>query len=317
MRILITGIAGFIGFHTAKALAKTNFIIGLDNFNSYYDPALKEKRASLLKDENISIIKGNIEDKKLLEKIIQENSITHIIHLAAQAGVRHSLSHPEEYLSSNISGFLALLEAVKTKPEIKVVYASSSSVYGLNKKVPFSENDPTDLPTNFYGASKKANELMAFAYHNLYGLSLIGLRFFTVYGPYGRPDMAYFKFTKKIDEGQTIDVYNNGNMERDFTYIDDIVSGIISALKIQTNFDIFNLGNHKPEPLMKLIQIIEKKLQKKAKINFMPMQKGEVLKTYASTEKSQKFLNFIPITPLEQGMDSFLDWYLLEKKKTY
>lgn len=309
MRILITGAAGFIGFHLAKKLFKEELVIGLDNFNNYYDPALKAKRAEILKDFKIEIVKGDIQDTALLQKLFRQYKITHVVNLAAQAGVRHSFSHPEDYLSSNIGGFLSLLEALKTSPEIKTVYASSSSVYGLNSKIPFSTTDITDKPANFYGASKKAGELMAHAYHHLYGMPLIGLRFFTVYGPWGRPDMAYFKFAKNIDEGKEINVFNHGQMERDFTYIDDIVDGIVSALKTPLKFDIFNLGNHQPVPLLKLIEIIEKSLDKKAALRFLPMQKGEVIKTYADISKSQKILNFQPSTTFHEGMNRFLLWY--------
>jgi len=311
MRILITGAAGFIGFHLAKRLFQEELVVGLDNFNSYYDPALKEKRAALLKEFKIEIVQGDIQNTALLKKLLSQYKITHVVHLAAQAGVRHSFLHPEDYLSSNLGGFLSLLEALKNNPEIKTVYASSSSVYGSNSKIPFSTTDITDQPTNFYGASKKANELMAHAYHHLYGLPLIGLRFFTVYGPWGRPDMAYFKFTKNIDEGKTIDVFNHGQMERDFTYIDDIIDGIVSALKtpLKLKSDLFNLGNHQPVPLLNLIEIIEKQLGKKAVLRFLPMQKGEVLKTYADISKSQKILNFQPSTSFEEGMKRFIAWY--------
>lgn len=310
MRILITGAAGFIGFHLARKLKALNhFVIGLDNFNSYYDVALKEQRRSLLSKEGIEIIKADVQKKAALKVIFEKYQITHVVHLAAQAGVRHSLLHPEEYLASNIQGFLSLLEALKFFPKTKTVYASSSSVYGLNKKTPFSTDDVTDSPANFYGATKKAGELMAHAYHHLFGLKLIGLRFFTVYGPWGRPDMAYFKFAKHILEKKPIEVFNHGKMQRDFTYIDDIVEGIISALKSPLDFGLFNLGNNQPASVLDLISIIEKGLGKKALLKLMPMQKGEVLTTYADISKSQKDLHFQPTTSLEKGMAKFLDWF--------
>jgi UDP-glucuronate 4-epimerase len=309
MRILITGAAGFIGFHLARHLLQEELVLGLDNFNSYYDPALKLKRAGILEKAGVQILKGDIQDQKLLSELLNDYRITHVAHLAAQAGVRHSLQHPEEYLASNINGFFSLLEALKGHPEIKTIFASSSSVYGLNQKTPFSLEDPTDHPANLYGASKKTGELFAQVYHHLYGLNLIGLRFFTVYGPWGRPDMAYFKFARLIDEGRPIELFNHGKMERDFTYIDDIVLGIVSALKAPIKFGLFNLGGSRPEPLLKLVEYLEENLQKKAVCRFLPMPKGEVLKTYADIQKSTALLGFQPKTSLKEGLRNFALWY--------
>ncbi|MCK4934964.1 MAG: NAD-dependent epimerase/dehydratase family protein, partial [Simkaniaceae bacterium] len=221
-KIFITGIAGFIGFHLAKYLHnRGDIVIGCDNFNAYYSPELKRARSDQLKKLGISVHALDIQETNALKDLIHKNHITHIVHLAAQAGVRYSLTHPESYEENNLKGFLSILEICKSHPQIKLTYASSSSVYGLNKKIPFSENDPTDAPTNLYAATKKANELMAHAYHHLYGISVTGLRYFTVYGPWGRPDMAYFLFAKAIQKGEPINVFNHGKMRRDFTYIDD------------------------------------------------------------------------------------------------
>lgn len=305
--LLITGAAGFIGFHLSLFL-KEKGIIGIDNFNSYYDKNLKLKRESLLKENGITIIQRDIKDSAFLKDIILQNKITHVIHLAAQAGVRHSITHPEDYVSSNLDGFVSVLEACKGFP-IKLIFASSSSVYGLNEKTPFSTEDTTDHPTNLYGATKKANELMAFAYHHIYKIPMVGLRYFTVYGPWGRPDMAYYKFTKNILEGIPLDIYNEGNLQRDFTYIKDIVEGTAKSLDFTGGFEIFNLGNNKPIKVLDLVGILEKKLNKKALLNFLPMQKGEVLKTYADISKSQKILGFNPKVSIDEGLDEFLKWY--------
>lgn len=311
MRIFITGIAGFIGYHLALALHKRgDVVIGCDNFNDYYDTELKKTRAKNLKESGIEIFKLDITDSAALEKYLVEFTITHLVNLAAQAGVRYSISHPESYVHSNLNGFISVMEAVKRHPHIKVVYASSSSVYGLNKKIPFSESDPTDQPANLYAATKKSNELIAFSYHNLYGISATGLRFFTVYGPWGRPDMAYFSFTKAIVEGKRIYLYNQGNMERDFTYIDDVIKGIVASLDLKAKCEVFNLGNCHPESILKLVDLIEKYTGKKAIRDFLPMQPGEVPITYADITKSNHSLNFWPTTSLEEGMERFVNWYL-------
>lgn len=309
-RILITGAAGFIGFHLASALKKRgDFCIGLDHFNSYYDPNLKNARAGHLKKQGIEVIHLDICDRDAMKLLILKHGITHVVHLAAQAGVRHSLSHPDDYVASNLQGFVSILETIRHFPSIKLVYASSSSVYGLNRKSPFSVEDKTDHPTNLYGATKKANELIAHAYHHLYGLSVTALRYFTVYGPWGRPDMAYYRFTKQIVDGEPIQVFNRGEMKRDFTYIDDIVKGTIAAIDLGCEYEIFNLGNNRPINLLYLIQLIETALGKPAIKEMLPMQPGEVMETFADIEKSQKLLGFYPTVPLEEGILHFLDWF--------
>lgn len=311
MNILITGAAGFIGFHLALKLKNRNdFVIGYDNFNSYYDTDLKFAREKILNNHGIEIIHADIRDRSLLHELLKKNKITHLIHLAAQAGVRHSLICPDDYIASNLEGFVSVLESCKDLKDLKIIYASSSSVYGKNKKIPFSTEDVTDSPSNLYGATKKANELIAFAYHDLYNMNLIGLRFFTVYGPWGRPDMAYFKFSKNILENRPIDLFGSGEMKRDFTYVDDIINGVVSALDSNIKFDIFNLGNSTPIKITYLIELLEKELQKKAIINYLPMQKGEVIETFADISKSQKELNFNPNFSIELGIKKFLDWYL-------
>lgn len=316
-RVLITGAAGFIGFHTALHLkARGDFVIGCDNFNTYYDPSLKNARAQELQKAQIPVLVADIRDLSFLKKLLEEQAITHVVHLAAQAGVRHSLQAPDDYVASNLQGFVSMLEACRSSASIKIVYASSSSVYGLNEKIPFSETDPTDHPTNFYGATKKANELIAHAYHHLYGLSLTGLRFFTVYGPWGRPDMAYYHFAQKIARGESIQVFNQGKMRRDFTYIDDIVLGIAAALDLGAPCEIFNLGNHRPVELLHLIELIEHALGKKAIKEMLPMQPGEVLETYADIEKSQKWLGFSPSTRIEDGIPSFIQWLQAYERQT-
>lgn len=309
-RILITGAAGFIGFHLAQHLKKQgDFCIGLDNFNHYYNPQLKKDRALELQKQNIEIVNGDIQDRDALKLLLLKNGITHVAHLAAQAGVRHSLSHPDDYVASNLQGFVSILEACRFFPNIKLIYASSSSVYGLNKKIPFHVEDKTDAPTNLYGATKKANELIAHAYHHLYGISVTALRFFTVYGPWGRPDMAYFRFAEQICQGKPIQVFNHGQMKRDFTYIDDIIQGTTAALDLGAPCEIFNLGNNCPVSLMTLIHTLEEGLGKAAIKELLPMQPGEVLETFADIEKSQKQLGFHPRISLEEGIPRFLTWF--------
>lgn len=309
-RILITGAAGFIGFHLAKHLkTRGDFCIGLDNFNSYYDPALKKARTAQLNAQGIEVLHADIQDRETIRQLIEKHNITHIAHLAAQAGVRHSLTHPDDYVASNLQGFVSILEACKTFPSIKLIYASSSSVYGLNTKIPFNVDDITDKPANLYGATKKANELIAHAYHNLYGISVTGLRFFTVYGPWGRPDMAYYQFSKRISDGLPIQIFNHGKMKRDFTYIDDIVQGITAAIDLGAPCEIFNLGNNRPVELMYFIELLEKALGKKAVKQMLPMQAGEVLETFADIEKSQKLLGFNPTVSIEEGIERFIRWF--------
>lgn len=309
-RILITGAAGFIGFHLALFLKQRgDFVIGLDNFNAYYDPQLKHDRAELLKKQGIEIFCKDILERDFLRLLLLRHGITHVVHLAAQAGVRHSLSAPDDYVSSNLQGFVSILEACRHFPNLKLIYASSSSVYGLNKKTPFSVDDPTDHPTNLYGATKKSNELMAHAYHHLYGLSTTALRYFTAYGPWGRPDMAYYRFTRRICEGRPIQVFNAGQMKRDFTYIDDIIQGTAAAIDLGAACEIFNLGNQRPISLLTLIELLEEALGKKAIKEMLPPQPGEVLETYADIEKSQKLLGYRPTISLERGIFRFIDWY--------
>jgi UDP-glucuronate 4-epimerase len=310
MRVLITGAAGFIGFHLARALkARGEFVIGLDNFNTYYDPRLKISREKILGRLGVEILHADIRNTLHLKNLITQHKISHFVHLAAQAGVRHSLENPEDYVDSNLHGFVSVLEACRTFPGLKLIYASSSSVYGRNKKIPFSPEDPTDSPTNLYGATKKANEVMAHAYHHLYGLSVTGLRYFTAYGPWGRPDMAYYSFAKLISEEKSIQVFNHGNMRRDFTYIDDIIQGTMAAIDLSAPSAIFNLGGNCPIALPTLIQFLEEALGKKAKIEFLPAQPGEVIETFADIEKSVRVLNFRPTVHLEQGIGKFVEWF--------
>lgn len=312
MKYLVTGVAGFIGYHVARSLLERNEeVIGLDNLNDYYDPALKNARvAGLKKYDKFSFQKNDICDYKALSNIFTIFQPAKVCHLAAQAGVRYSLDNPFAYQKSNLEGFLNILECCRQNPVDNLVYASSSSVYGDGAKIPFSTEDNTDRPLSLYAATKKANELMAHSYHHLYGLKTCGLRFFTVYGPWGRPDMAYFKFTRAICEGKAIDVYNYGQMERDFTYIDDIVAGVMSALDKNYDLEIFNLGNSQPNKLGDLIAYLEKKLGRKAIINYLPMQAGDVHRTYAAIDDSREKLGFNPSTSLEDGLDKFVDWYL-------
>lgn len=308
MSILVTGAAGFIGFHTMLALKKYP-ILGVDNFDPYYSLELKQARVSLLKKEGLHVIEGDVTDKKMLLALIDKHNISKIIHLAAQAGVRYSLENPEAYLHSNVEGFLAVLEAVRARPEIKLIYASSSSVYGLNEKIPFAVTDASDKPASLYGVTKKTNELMAAAYHHLFGLDLVGLRFFTVYGPWGRPDMAYFLFTKAIEEGGVIDLYNFGNCRRDFTYITDIVAGIEKCLSLTKGNYLFNLGNHQPVSLIYFVETLERLLQKKAKTRLLPLQPGDVVATFADITESERTLGYFPRTSLEEGLAQFVAWY--------
>lgn len=315
MRIFITGIAGFIGYHVAKTLNNQGVeVFGLDNFNSYYTPALKRKRA-----ENLAISDVLVKDMDLchpdLEKTITEFKPTHIIHLAAQAGIRYSLENPLAYVKSNIEGFTHILEIVRKHPDIALIYASTSSVYGLNANLPYSVKERTDSQASFYGVTKKTNELMAANYAYLYGIQAIGLRYFTVYGPWGRPDMALFKFTKAILDGRPIDLYNFGRMERDFTYIDDIVQGTLASLGYKGPSSLFNLGSHFPVSLLRFVEIIENALGKKAITNLLPLQPGEVLATFADISESQAELGFYPKTSLEDGIKHFVDWYKKDYEK--
>ncbi len=309
--VLITGAAGFIGFHLAQQLhLQGHQVGGYDNFNTYYAPELKRHRAQQLEKLGMTVIEGDICDYSFLLEVVKKQAITHIVHLAAQAGVRFSLINPQAYVSANLEGFVNVLEICRHL-KLNLVYASSSSVYGRNTKIPFSVKDPTDQPASFYGVTKKTNELMASTYHHLYQLSAIGLRFFTVYGPWGRPDMAYYSFTKAILEDKPLELFNYGHMERDFTYIDDIIRGISAALELENSCEIFNLGNQQPEKLLHLVEILENYLGKKANKKLIAMQPGDVLTTYADISTSQLRLNFLPKTSLEVGLKQFIEWYLL------
>ncbi len=310
MKILITGTAGFIGFHLAKALLERgDKIIGIDNLNRYYDPKLKESRNNILKKyENYTFHKVDISDRERLKQVF-EKDIDTIVNLAAQAGVRYSLENPFVYVTSNEMGFLNILELAKDFKIKNIVYASSSSVYGECKNIPFKETEQLDKPISLYASTKKSNELMAYTYHDLYGLNCTGLRFFTVYGPYGRPDMALFKFTKNILEDKPIDVYNNGNMKRDFTYISDIVDGITASIDNPLPYEVINLGRGQPQDLMYFIRCIENNLKKQAMKNMMPMQPGDVPMTYADTSKAKQLLDYKPKTNIEQGVKKFTEWY--------
>ena len=311
IKVLITGAAGFIGFHYSKSLLADGYeVLGIDNMNDYYDPSLKQARLNeLLPFNNFSFKKVNIADR---EELTTEFILFHpekVVHLAAQAGVRYSIEHPYAYLDANLTGFINILELCRHNGVEGLIYASSSSVYGSNTKIPFSTGDKTDRPIALYGATKKANELMAHAYSHLYGLHTTGLRYFTVYGPWGRPDMAMFIFTNKILKGESIPVYNHGNMKRDFTYIDDIVVGTRSAMENNFLCEVFNLGNHKSENLMDMIGIIEKNLGIKAKIDFQPMQPGDVPESFSDIDKSIEMLNYQPTINIDIGIPRFIDWY--------
>ena len=329
MNILVTGAAGFIGFHLALYLTERgDRVIGIDNINDYYDPSLKMSRLAILKRSNrFSFLKIDVANKQAMEKLFADNSFDAVVHLAAQAGVRYSLENPHAYMESNIVGFLNVLEGVRHSAIKHLVYASSSSVYGANTLQPFSEHHNIDHPVSLYAASKKANELMAHSYSHLYGLTTTGLRFFTVYGPWGRPDMAYFMFTKNILNDQPINIFNNGDMARDFTYIDDIVEGVVAVMdnppeanplwdgdspdpaSSYVNYRIFNIGNNNPVRLMDFVETIETALGKKAIKNFMPMQAGDVPSTYADISELQTAVGFVPKTSIQQGINQFVDWY--------
>lgn len=309
--ILVTGSAGFIGFHVTKKLLDMGVrVIGLDNLNNYYDVKLKKDRNSILKKyKKYKFYQGDLKNLNFIKKIFNNHDINKICHLAAQAGVRYSLLNPHIYIQSNIVGFTNLIDEAKNHKVKDFIYASSSSIYGNNKKIPFSVKDNVDHPISLYAASKKSNELIAHTYHHLYGMNCTGLRFFTVYGPYGRPDMASFIFTKAILKNQPIKVFNFGKMKRDFTYIDDIVSGVIAALHHSYPYEIFNLGNNRPIELEHFIKLLEKNIGKKAKKEMLPIQAGDVPKTFADIKNSRRKLNFSPKTPVEKGLKKFIAWY--------
>ena len=328
-KILVTGAAGFIGVHLSNQLTNHGYsVIGLDNMNTYYDLNLKRDRLAQLNDNrNFTFVECDLTDRERINKIFEEHRPAVVINLAAQAGVRYSIENPYAYLDSNLTGFLNILEACRNYPVDHLLYASSSSVYGGNKVAPFSTNHNVDHPVSLYAATKKSNELMAHTYSHLYNIPTTGLRFFTVYGPWGRPDMAYFSFTKDIIEGNPIKVFNHGKMERDFTYIDDIVEGIVKLIPLapEKNSDwdesidelgasfapyrVYNIGNNSPVPLMKFINVLEEKIGKEANKQYMEMQPGDVLRTYADVSELERDIDFKPSTSIEDGLGKFVDWY--------
>lgn len=317
-KILITGAAGFIGFHLAKRLLDLGTtVLGLDNLNDYYDVSLKESRLRILKDYPcFTFVKGDLADADTVNKQFKMFQPDIVVNLAAQAGVRYSIDHPRSYIDSNIIGFFNILEACRHHPVEHLLFASSSSVYGNQQKTPFSTSDNVDHPISLYAATKKSDELMAYTYSHLYGIPATGLRFFTVYGPYGRPDMAYFKFANKIRKGEPIQIYNHGDMYRDFTYVDDIVTGIEHMLcnppkanELGDLYKVYNIGNHKPEQLMHFIEVLEQALGQKAEKEYLPMQLGDVYQTYADVTDLQKDFDFKPETTIEEGLGKFAVWY--------
>ena len=311
MKILVTGAAGFIGFHLCKSLLDDGYeVLGIDNLNNYYDPNLKNARLEQLKPYNsFTFEKVDITDRESITRSFQTFKPSKVVNLAAQAGVRYSIENPYAYMDSNLVGFLNIIELCRNNNVEGLIYASSSSVYGGNDKTPFNVDDRVDKPLALYGATKRANELIACSYSHLYGLSTTGLRYFTVYGPWGRPDMAMFIFTKKILAGEPIPVFNNGNMKRDFTFIDDIIGGTKAAIYKNYQCEIFNLGNHRSEKLMDIVYHIEKNLDKKAKIKFLPMQPGDVPESFADIDKSIEMLDYKPTTNVDNGIEKLIKWY--------
>ncbi|MGE0098711.1 MAG: NAD-dependent epimerase [Hydrogenophaga sp.] len=319
MHILLTGAAGFIGMHTAlRLLARGDTVLGIDNLNDYYDVSLKRARLqSLSGHPGFSFQQLDVANRAAMAQLFAGPRFDAVVHLAAQAGVRYSISHPMAYLDSNLAGFGHVLEGCRAQRPQHLVYASSSSVYGGNTKMPFEETDAVDHPVSLYAATKKANELMAHTYSHLYELPTTGLRFFTVYGPWGRPDMAYFSFTRAVLEGRPIQVFNHGDMKRDFTYIDDIVEGVVRVLDKPATpastgdapYRVFNIGNHDPVPLLNFIGCIETALGRQAVKEFLPMQDGDVPATYASTDALRDWVGFAPATPLQEGIARFVNWY--------
>lgn len=337
MTFFITGAAGFIGYFLSKRLLNDgHFVISIDSLNDYYSPDLKKERINILsKNKNFVFFNAKLEDEAVMEHIFSKNKIDVVVNLAAQAGVRYSIENPKAYVDSNIVGFLNVLQACRKYEISHLLFASSSSIYGLNNRTPYKEDVICDCPISFYAATKKANELMAYSYSHLYQIPSTALRFFTVYGPFGRPDMAYFKFAEKIANGEKIQVFNNGKLYRDFTYIDDVVEAIIRLIPLPPSsqvldsdrdggdapyknpyFDVFNIGNEKPVLLTDFIEILEEKLKMKAIKQLVPMQKGDVHTTCASTEKLYKKIGWKPTTPLEEGLAHFAKWFL-EYKKTH
>jgi len=328
-KILVTGAAGFIGFHLVRRLlCNGHNVTGFDNLNDYYDVSLKKDRLTVLKGlDGFAFVRGGLEDRSLVERLFETGQFDTVINLGAQAGVRYSLQNPHLYIDSNISGFMNILEGCRRTSVKHLVYASSSSVYGANATVPFSEHHPADHPVSLYAATKRSNELMAHTYAHLFGLPTTGLRFFTVYGPWGRPDMAYFTFTKAILEGRPIDVFNNGRMRRDFTYIDDIIEGIVRVMDhipavdsswsaerpdpatSSAPYRVYNIGNNQPVELGRFIEVLEESLGKKAEKNLLPMQPGDVPVTYADVTDLADAVGFSPDTSIEDGIARFVDWY--------
>ena len=320
-KILVTGGAGFIGFHLSRALLEEGFsVTAIDNLNDYYEVSLKEARLAILREyPEFSFERINLADMEGVKAVFERERPGIVVNLAAQAGVRYSIDHPEAYVESNLIGFFNILECCRRYPVSHLLFASSSSVYGANKKVPYSTQDKTDQPVSLYAATKKSNELLAYSYCKLYGIPATGLRFFTVYGPYGRPDMAYFSFTRKILNGQTIQIFNHGDMYRDFTYVDDIVKGIRAMLfaapgedENGVQYKVYNIGNHPPEKLLDFVAILEECLGKKAQTELLPMQPGDVYQTYADVEDLTRDFGFAPDTGLRHGLEQFVEWY-----KTY
>ena len=316
MKIIVTGSAGFIGFHLAKRLLDEGEIVyGVDSFNTYYSVELKESRNAILeKYDKYQIMRCNLADRLDLQAVFDEFKPEVVVNLAAQAGVRYSITNPDVYAESNLLGFLNVLECCRhAEAKPRLIFASSSSVYGGNKDMPFSEDQKVDMPISLYAATKKANELMAHSYSHLYGMQTLGFRFFTVYGPWGRPDMAYFSFAEKLLRGEPIKVFNNGDMLRDFTYIDDIVDGLVRSIRGLSKlpqYAIYNIGNHRSEKLMNMIEILARGLGvEEPKIEFLPMQSGDVYATFASVDKLRKAVGYEPSTPLSVGLPRFCEWF--------
>jgi UDP-glucuronate 4-epimerase len=330
VKLLVTGAAGFIGFHTSRLLLERgDEVIGLDNLNAYYDPALKQARLDILNDyPRFKFLKADLADRQAMQSVFHGQAFQRVVHLGAQAGVRYSIDNPDAYVQSNVVGFLHVIEGCRQTGVEHLVYASTSSVYGANTQLPFSETHGVDHPMTLYAATKRSNELMAHCYSSLYGLPTTGLRFFTVYGPWGRPDMALFLFTKNILAGLPIDVFNDGHHQRDFTYVDDIVKGVLAAVDqiaapdpnwdsahpnpstSSAPFRIYNIGNHTPVPLLRYIEVLEKCLGRKAQKNLLPMQPGDVPDTWADVEALARDVGYRPSTDLEQGVKHFVEWYL-------
>lgn len=316
--ILVTGAAGFIGYHLSKRLLESGCrVAGVDNCNDYYDPSLKRARLNELRSfQRFSFTEGDLADPAVVEALFAETKPGVVVHLAAQAGVRYSIDNPRAYIESNIVGFFNMLEGVRKYPVEHFLYASSSSVYGNREQTPFSVRDRVDQPISLYAATKKSDELFAYTYSHLYDIPATGLRFFTVYGPFGRPDMAYFKFTKAIFEGKPIDVYNEGNMLRDFTYVDDVTSCVERMLHCPPKPDetgarnaVYNIGNNKPVRLLDFIRSLEQAIGRRAELRFLPMQAGDVEKTYADITETQRDFAFSPSTGVDEGLQRFVDWY--------